>query len=258
MKDAIQYSRSLAHVVLIYLMMPVIGLLWLPAALRSRQGAANGCRAWANFAMWTARWMVGIKVEVRGTPPTEECLIAAKHQSFLDIIMIYNAVPHGKFVMKKELMKAPVLGWYARQINCVPVDRGKRAEAVKQMVQDVEAGRADPGQLVIYPQGTRILPGVKADYKVGSAILYRELNQPCYPVACNVGLFWPRRGIMRRPGLAVVDFLEPIQPGLEQSEFLATLEERIETRSDALAAEAGFVPLTSEPGQVQPEKDTDR
>ena len=241
MKDAIQYLRSLAHVVLIYAMMPVIGLLWLPAALHSKEGALNACRTWAAFAMWTARWMVGIRTEVRGTPPTGEVLIAAKHQSFLDILMIYNAVPRGKFIMKKELAKAPVLGWYAKRIDCVMVDRGKRAEAIRNMVAEVAAGQADPGQLIIYPQGTRILPGVKAPYKVGASVLYTESAQPCVPVACNVGLFWPRRGIMRRPGLAVVEFLDPIPPGEDAKEFLTRLEEVVETRSDALMAEAGFV-----------------
>lgn len=246
MKDAIQWVRSFMHVVVIYGMMPVIGLLWLPAALRSKDGAIAACRTWATFAMWTARWMVGIRTEVRGTPPAGEVLIAAKHQSFLDIIIIYAAVPRGKFIMKKELAKAPVLGWYARRIDCVVVDRGKRAEAVRHMVNEVAAGRVDPGQLIIYPQGTRILPGVKAPYKVGAAILYAELNQPCVPVACNVGLFWPRRGIMRKPGVAVVEFLDPIPPGMTQDAFMETLEEEVETRSNALMAEAGFHPAEEE------------
>ncbi len=238
---ALQWLRSLAMIVVVYGAMIPVGLAYLPAALRSRDGALAACKAWSRFAIWCARWMVGIRCEVRGTPPAGEVLIAAKHQSFLDIILIYSSVPRGKFVMKQELTKAPILGWYAQRIGSVPVDRGKRAEAVRKMLADVEAGRADPGQLIIYPQGTRIPPGVKAPYKVGSAILYRELGQPCVPVACNVGLFWPRRGILRKPGTAVVEFLDPIAPGMETDAFIARLEEVIETRSNALMAEAGFV-----------------
>jgi 1-acyl-sn-glycerol-3-phosphate acyltransferase len=118
------------------------------------------------------------------------------------------------------------------------VDRGKRGKAIKQMLADVQAGRAQPGQLIIYPQGTRVAPGVKAKYKLGTGVLYDELGQPCVPVSCNVGVFWPKRGIYRKPGVAVVTFHPPIAPGLPVGEFMAKLEETIETGSDALAAEA--------------------
>ena len=109
------------------------------------------------------------------------------------------------------------------------------------MVKDVGKSMDRPGQLVIYPQGTRVAPGDHKPYKVGVGILYEELDQPCYPVATNVGLFWPKRGILRKPGTAVVEFLDPIEPGLSKEDFMAVLEERIEGRSNALMAEAGFV-----------------
>jgi 1-acyl-sn-glycerol-3-phosphate acyltransferase len=95
---------------------------------------------------------------------------------------------------------------------------------------------------VIYPQGTRIAPGVKAPYKIGTGVLYSQLGLDCVPVACNVGVFWPRHGIYRKPGLAIVDFLEPIKAGLKTPAFMTALEDAIETRSDALMAEAGFDP----------------
>ncbi|KPP84045.1 MAG: 1-acyl-sn-glycerol-3-phosphate acyltransferase [Rhodobacteraceae bacterium HLUCCA08] len=240
MSGAVQWLRSLAFVGLIYFMMLPVGLIYLPAALRSRDGAVAACHAWCRVVKALMPPMVGLRYQVRGTPPTGEVMIAAKHQSFLDIILIYSAVPRGKFIMKKELLRAPILGWYAKRIGCVPVDRGKRAEAIRQMVRDVRDGRADPGQLIIYPQGTRIAPGVKAPYKAGSGALYAEIDQPCVPVACNVGLFWPRKGILRKPGLAVVDFLDPIPSGLAVEPFMAQLEQAIEARSDALMAEAGF------------------
>jgi 1-acyl-sn-glycerol-3-phosphate acyltransferase len=182
-----------------------------------------------------------MRTEVRGEVPTGEVMIAAKHQSFLDVIMIYGAIPRGKFIMKRILMYAPILGQFGLRIGCIPVDRGKRGQAIKKMIADVEAGKAQAGQLIIYPQGTRIPPGVDAPYKVGTAALYKELAQPCVPVAANVGVFWPKRGVFRKPGLAVVEFLEPIEPGLETKEFMKRLSSAVETRSDALAAEAGFL-----------------
>ena len=240
MRDAVQWVRSLIFVAQVYFMMLPVAIVFLPFALFNRRAAIEACRTWARYAQWSARWMAGIKTEVRGTPPTDEVMIAAKHQSFLDIIMIFAAIPSGKFIMKKELLKAPILGQYALMIGCVPVDRGKKAQAVRKMVEDVAAGRAQAGQLIIYPQGTRIPPGIKAPYKIGTGVLYEALEQDCVPVACNVGLFWPKRGIMRRPGTAVVEFLPRIPAGKPVDAFMATLEDVVETRSNALMAEAGF------------------
>ncbi len=245
---AIQWVRSLVFIVQMYLAMAIMGVLFLPWALLHRDGARHACKTFCQWIRWTAGWMVGLKSEVRGTPPEGEVLVAAKHQSFLDILLIFSALPAGKFIMKRELLYAPILGQYAYRIGCVPVNRGKRGKAIKQMVDDVASGAQNPGQLVIYPQGTRIAPGVKAPYKVGSFALYDQLQQPCVPVAANVGVFWPKRGIYRNPGTAVVEFLDPIAPGQSQREFMTTLQEAVENQSNVLMKEAGFDPdATTDP-----------
>ena len=236
----LQYLRSAIFIVQMYVAMAVIGLAFAPWAMFSRRGAFAACKGYSRYVFWSAGWMVGLRCEVRGTVPEGEALIAAKHQSFLDIMMIFAALPAGKFIMKKEILMMPVIGQYARLIGCVPVDRGKRGKAIAKMVADVEAGRIEPGQLIIYSQGTRVAPGVKAPYKVGTAVLYQQLGQSCVPVATNVGVLWPKRGLLRKPGTAVVEFLPAIAPGMDKDEFLATLEAEVETRSDALMAEAGF------------------
>lgn len=240
MKDAVQWIRSLLFVGQIYLMMPVIGLLFAPWALFSRTGARTCCKTYSRWVFWTASWMVGIRCEVRGTPPTTEALIASKHQSFLDIMMIFTALPSAKFIMKKEIIYTPVIGQYAKLLGCVAVDRGKRGAAVEQMVQDVKAGRQEAGQLIIYSQGTRVPPGAKVPYKVGTGVLYEQLGQTCVPVATNVGVLWPRKGIMRRPGVAIVEFMDPIAPGMPREEFMSVLEQSVEEESNALMQEAGF------------------
>ncbi|MGD1885082.1 MAG: lysophospholipid acyltransferase family protein [Paracoccaceae bacterium] len=234
----IRWLISAVYVFQIYLMMLVIGLIFAPYAIVSRNGAFAACKTYCRWVFWTARWMVGIRCEVRGTPPKSEVLIAAKHQSFLDIMMIFHAVPAGKFIMKRELLWTPIIGIYAKRLGCVPVARGKRGAAIQKMVDDVEAGRVDPGQLIIYSQGTRVAPGEHKPYKVGTYVLYEQLGQPCVPVATNVGLFWPRKGILRRPGLAVVEFLPEMKHGLGREAFLTQLEEQVETRSNALLDEA--------------------
>ncbi|THD83573.1 1-acyl-sn-glycerol-3-phosphate acyltransferase [Aliigemmobacter aestuarii] len=240
MRRILQWPLSILFIVQMYLAMLVLGIVFLPWAVVSREGAFAACHAYCRWVMFTARVLVGLKSDVRGTPPADEVLIAAKHQSFFDIIMIFSAVPRGKFIMKRELIWAPVLGLYALRIGCVPVNRGKRAAAITRMMADVKSGAQDPGQLIIYPQGTRVAPGAKRAYKVGTAVLYQQLKQPCVPVATNVGVFWPKRSLYRKPGTAVVEFLPRIEPGLSNDAFMERLETEVETHSNRLMADAGF------------------
>ncbi|WP_428926466.1 lysophospholipid acyltransferase family protein [Marinibacterium sp. SX1] len=236
----IRWLISAVFLVQIYFVMLVLGIVFAPWALVSPEGARTACGLYCRWVFWSARWMIGLRTEVRGQVPQGEVLIAAKHQSFLDILMLFDALPRPKFIMKRELLWTPIIGIYAKRLGCVPVDRGKRGAAIAKMIDDVAAGRADPGQLVIYPQGTRVAPGAHVRYKSGAAALYAQFGHDCVPTATNVGLFWPRKGIAKYPGLAVVEILDTIPPGVEHHAFMDQLAERIETASDALMAEAGF------------------
>ncbi|MEM9343592.1 MAG: lysophospholipid acyltransferase family protein [Pseudomonadota bacterium] len=232
-----RWLRSILFSAQIYVMMLLMAIVFIPFALASRDWAVYACRTWCRWVVWTASWMVGVKVDIRGTPPTSPVLIAAKHQSFFDIILIFMSIPKGRFIMKQQLKFAPILGQFALRIGCIPVDRGKRGQAVADMVGRAIKDAAYPGQLIIYPQGTRVPPGEVRPYKVGAAALYEALGQTCVPVATNVGLFWPKFGTLN-PGTAVVEFLDTLPPGLDRERFLSLIEERIETRSNALIDEA--------------------
>lgn len=237
-RSAIQWVMSLIFIIQMYLAMVVVGILYLPRAIASPQGAADAAHAYCRWVFFTLYHLCGLKVEVRGSAPVGQVLVAGKHHSFLDIMMIYAAIPRGKFIMKAELRFAPVLGWYGLRMGAVPVHRGKRGVAIKRMLAGVATGAEMPGQMVIYPQGTRVHPDAKLPYKKGTAVLYAELGQPCVPVATNAGVFWPKRGITRHRGTAVVEFLPEIPVGLSAGEFMARLEAAIEPASDALVAEA--------------------
>ena len=236
----LQWVRSILYVVTATVSMPVIGLAFAPWAMFSKTGAYTACKTYAAWCMWVARWMIGLRCEVRGPVPQDEVLIAAKHQSFLDIMMIFHALPRAKFIMKKEILWTPVIGQYTKRMQMIAVNRGKRGKAIQKMMDDVNAGRVEPGQIVIYSQGTRVAPGVSVPYKVGTAVLYAQLGQPCIPAATNAGYFWPRRGLYRRPGLAVVEFLPAIEPGLSKEAFMTRLEQEVETASHRLLDEAGW------------------
>ena len=234
----LQWIRSLTFITLATLLMPAIGILYAPWALFSMRGAYACCKGYSRGVMWLAEHIVGMRCEVRGTPPQDEVLIAAKHQSFLDILMIFQAVPLGKFIMKKEILWMPVIGQYAKRMKMYAVDRRRRGAAMTKMLAEVAAGDMQAGQLIIYSQGTRTAPGAIVPYKKGTAALYEQLGKPCVPVATNVGYFWPRRGLYRRPGVAVVEFLDTLPAGLERTDFMKQLQDVVEARSDALLAEA--------------------
>ncbi|MEZ5685523.1 MAG: lysophospholipid acyltransferase family protein [Paracoccaceae bacterium] len=238
----VQYLRSYLFVGQMYLMLAVFAVGGLPlAVLGGRTGGTWVARGFCFWVRFSARWLVGLRTEVRGEVPTGDVLVASKHQSFLDILLIFSALPRGRFIMKKELVWTPFVGWYAYFIGCIPVDRAKRGKAIKGMLSAAKNGRMQGGQLIIFAQGTRVAAGAKVPYKIGAGMLYKELGQTCVPVATNVGVFWPRRSMLRKPGLAVVEFLPPIEPGLKVNDFMETIAERIELASDALMAEAGLI-----------------
>lgn len=242
-----QAVRSAVFIAEMYLAMAYYALVWTPLVLWRKENAVRAIHAYCRHVRASAALIVGLRSEVRGTVPSGDALVAAKHQSFFDIIMLCSVLPRPRFVMKKELMRTPIVGWYARRIGCVAVDRGKRGQAVRAMLDGAQRGPGVPSQLVIYPQGTRVPPGQHRPYKPGTAALYDALGLPCVPVAANVGVFWPKRSLMRRPGLAVIEFLEPVAPGLPAAELMSRLEASVEQASDRLMAEAGFT-APSTPG----------
>lgn len=239
MPRPIQLVLSLIFIGQMYLVMALAALVFAIPAFLSAEAAFFIVHLYCRWVIWTARLLVGLKVDFRGTPPEGGVLIAAKHQSFFDIIILCSVLPRPRFIMKRELLYTPFIGQYALRIGCIPVDRGKRGAAIAKMKADVARGADKPGQLIIYPQGTRVPPGEKRPYKVGAGLLYEQLGQTCHLMATNCGAFWPKHGLMRKRGTAVVEFLAPpVEPGLSVSDFMREVESRIETASTRLLAEA--------------------
>lgn len=232
------HLRGLILVLWTYGLMAVVGLLGAPAAaLGPRRWTLAIMHFYLRLELAGARLICGLRAEIRGPVPQGAVIVAAKHQSFLDIMILTHALARPRFVMKQSLVWAPVLGFYAKRMGCVAIDRSARGKALRAMV-DAAAADAEPGQLVIFPQGTRVAPGVDAPWKSGVAALQDGLGLPIVPVATNAGHFWPRSGVSRRPGAAVIEFLDPIPPGLPRAELMALLKARIEPASARLLDEA--------------------
>jgi 1-acyl-sn-glycerol-3-phosphate acyltransferase len=233
-------ARSLLFNLLFYVTTTLFVVVGSPLLLAPRRWAMIGLRTHARFELFLMRVIVSTRLEVRGAEklPPGACLIAAKHQSAWETFALIPLFRDPALLMKRELFFIPFHGWFSRKFEMIPVDRDKGPSALRRMLREAKLRVAAGREIIIFPEGTRRAPGAAPDYKTGVVLLYDALGVPCVPVALNSGLFWPRRSLTRRPGTIVVEFLDPIPPGLGRVEFLARLERTIEDASTRLLAEA--------------------
>lgn len=232
--------RSIAFNLSLYVTAVAIGLVATPALLLPRGAAVWVIGNLSRLVIWLLKVTAGTRYEIRGTLPTGPALIASKHQSMWDTIIFTAILNDPAMVLKAELLWIPYYGWFSKKANMIAIDRGAGASAIRRLSAQGKAALAANRQIVIFPEGTRAAPGVKLDYKPGVAALYRQLGVPCVPAAVNSGLYWPRRRFLRKPGTIVLEFLDPIAPGLDRQTFMAELETRIETATTRLLAEGGM------------------
>jgi 1-acyl-sn-glycerol-3-phosphate acyltransferase len=235
--------RSILFNVLFYINLIVLLLAALVTLAMPRRAVLKMAELWGRISVWLLRVVCGTKFEVRGLNRLPggvfrgPLIVAAKHQSTFETFALLRWFEDYTFIVKRELMWIPIFGWCMWKGRMVPVDRGKGSQALAAMTarakQEIGRGR----QLVIFPEGTRRAPGSSPSYKFGVAHLYAEIGVPCVPVALNSGLFWPRRALLRYPGTIVVEFLDPIPPGLPMDEFFRRLRDDIETATARLVAE---------------------
>lgn len=228
--------RSLIFVAWLYLSMAIFAVGLSPALILPHRYAMGVIKAWAHFVLFGLRWVAGVRVEFRGLEhrPSGPALIAAKHQGMLDVIIPFVVLDDPCIVMKKELAILPFFGWFALKTKMIVVDRSAASKALRDMVKQARDRTAEGRQIWIFPEGTRAEPGAVPDYKPGVAALYRDLEVACWPVATNAGVHWPAHGFKRNPGVAVYEFLPPIEANRKRAPFMAELEQRIETASNAL------------------------
>ena len=219
---------------LIYAIMGVMGVVGAPFVLWREDWTRAWQKLWCRTVFRLLRGIFGIEVSVEGETPEGDVLIAAKHQSMLDVLILYNALPRARFAMKRELAWMPVFGLYARRTGATPIDRRPHSGAMKKLI--AAFGDAS-GQIVIYPQGTRVAPGAKAPYRRGVARLAEVTGRAVVPAATNAGLFWDRSGRISGPGTAVVRFGSPVAPEAGGARLMAAVETWVEEESRTLESE---------------------
>ena len=233
------FLRSAAFNLVFYAMSVVIVFAAVPCFVLPRGATLKAMEFWSHMTLWLLRVLAGTRYEVRGPLPEGGVLVASKHQSMWDTIVMTAILKDPAMVLKRELLWIPFYGWYAQKAKMIAIDRGAASAAIRRLVSQGKAAIAAGRPIVIFPEGTRSAPGSKLEYKPGVAALYRQLGTACIPAAVNSGLFWGRRGFSRRPGTIVLEFLEPIPAGLDRKSFMETLETRVETATARLVAEAG-------------------
>lgn len=233
------WTRSLAFNVAFFAWTAILATIGSPILLARRTASMRFGRFWARSVLFLLRVVVGLDHQVRGLDriPRGGCIIAMKHQSTWDALILPVVLGDPACVVKRELLSIPFYGWYAARAGSIPIDRKAGAGALRRMVAAARPVAALGRPIVIFPEGTRVPPGTRLAYQSGVAALYQALALPLVPAAVNSGLFWGRRSFIKRPGRIVLEFLEPIPGGWPRRRMMAELEHRIETAAAALLRE---------------------
>jgi 1-acyl-sn-glycerol-3-phosphate acyltransferase len=215
-------------------------LVALPSLLMRRQAVVAVAKSWGRTNLWLLRVVAGIKVDIRGVEkiPSGALIVASKHQSFWETFALLPLFEDPTFILKRELMWIPFFGWYLKKCNMIGIDRAAGGRALLAMTRRAGEAVRRGRQLIIFPEGTRRPVDAPPDYKTGIAQIYVDCGVTCIPVALNSGLFWPRRTFMRYPGTLVVEFLDPLPPGLPRREFIARVSTVIEDATNRLVETA--------------------
>lgn len=243
----VYYALSLVYVIasLPFLVLPGRGPV--TAIIRSYTRAVN-------IAL---HWFGGIKKEVRGREnlPEGAFILAPKHASWGDGFMVYPEVKNLAFVTGDHLERFPLVGGILRKLGAIVIDTcggGERKAA--SLSEGMTRAREDGRRVLIYPEGHLAPVGHHFRYKPGVWHMQKAMDVPIVPVATNLNCFWQQEEILKKPGTAVIEFLEPIPAGLPKDEAMARLTEAVETRSAELIAEATGQPITSTKLLADPDK----
>lgn len=230
--------RSLVFNVGFFVWTIAILVVGLPVLLLPRAATYALGRLWVRGTFVLLSGIVGLRYRVRGLEHrlSGPAIFAVKHQSSWETLVFALLLHQPAYVLKRELIKVPLFGWYLLSAGMIPVDRTGGGAALKRMVAAARARTSAGRPLLIFPEGTRTAPGENRPYHPGVAALYAQLGLPVVPVALNSGLFWGRRSFAKRPGTITLEFLPAIAPGLPRKVFLAELQSRLDIASDRLAA----------------------
>ena len=220
----------------IYALLGLMGVFLWPYASISKTNCLKIIKLYCDVVFWILKKSFNIKISVKGIlPDNSASIVCSKHQSFLDVLILLKVLPEPKFIMKSELSWVPILSTYARKIGCVNVkrnDKTRSRHALKEAITN--EAKSQSGQLVIYPEGTRTMPGQQVEYKKGVLLLFSSLNRPLYLVSTNAGLAWSKTGKFKENSNASINFLEKMNFAKKEDHKLSYIKDKIEKDSQKL------------------------
>lgn len=247
--------RGLLFTGVYYALSVIYVLVSLPFLVLPGRGPVRAIiRSYTRAINFALHWIGGIKKEVRGRErlPDGAFILAPKHASWGDGFLVYPEVNNLAFVTGDHLERFPLVGGILRKLGAIVIDTcggGERKAA--SLAEGMKRARDDGRRILIYPEGHLAPVGYHFRYKPGVWHMQKEMNVPIVPVATNLNCFWQQEEILKKPGTAVIEFLDPIPAGLSKEETMARLTEAVETRSAELIAEATGEAVT--PTQLLPD-----
>jgi len=221
--------------------------LWAAvSALRPGRGAVRQViKRYVRAMLWAMRTLAGIKLEVRGRErlPQGAFILAPKHASYGDGFCAYAQFDDLAFVTGDQLERFPLFKTVLKKLGAIVVDNCGGPEARKALTHSAAEAHAEGRRILIYPEGHLAPVGVRFRYRTGVYYMARDFGMPVVPAASNLALFWSQEAWTKTPGTAVLEFLDPIPPGLDKDDFMARLESAVETRTAELVAEARGGPV---------------
>ena len=190
---------------------------------------------WASFCL---KLFLSVKIKIEGREniiQNEKFFIAASHQSMFETFYLQTIFNSPIFILKKELILIPIFGWYLKKIGSISIRRDKVTKDNLNFFKDISEKLSSKRPLIIFPQGTRVLPNERPNFKKGVARIYQELRIACQPVVINSGYVWPKKGYKTPNRTITISILKPIRQRMPKNEFLGILENNIYSELDRLS-----------------------
>ena len=188
---------------------------------------------WAGLCL---KLFLSTKINIKGKEniiSNNKFFIASSHQSMFETFYLQTIFNSPIFILKKELLQIPIFGWYLKKIGSIPIKRNKTTKDNLGFFDEISKISLESNRpIVIFPQGTRVLPTERPEFKKGVSRIYEELNISCQPIAINSGYVWPKNGSKLSNKTITISILKPISAGLKKEEFLKILENNIYSELD--------------------------
>ena len=226
-----QFLKSFVFNILLYTGLVLIFILAIPTLFLPSKFTLFFGRVSARYIVILMRLILNTKVYFHGVEnlkKAEKFFVASAHQSMFETFVLQIPLDGPIFILKKELLKIPLFGWYLRKIGAIEIIRETTTKENLDFFDKVKNKINNENRpLLIFPQGTRVKPSEQVPFKKGVGRIYDKLNLPCVPVALDSGKVWPKNSFIKYPGNINVSFLEPVMPGKNKDEFIKEIENKI-------------------------------